>query len=94
MTENITNLITKIAPLNTEINIKVNNLVKIHLNELDELILKLSNFHRVSLHCKCKVCGWIIRNKNEVIDNIRKEHEAKLFMEKNHNIIVCLKARH
>ena len=40
MTEQITNLITKIALLNTEINIKVNNFVKIHLNELDELILK------------------------------------------------------
>ena len=40
MTEHITNLITEIALLNTEINIKVNNLVKVHLNELDELILK------------------------------------------------------
>ena len=37
MTEHIMNLITKIALLNTEINIKVNNLVKIYLNELDEL---------------------------------------------------------
>ena len=40
MTEHITNLITEIALLNTEINIKVNNLVKIHLNSFDELILK------------------------------------------------------
>ena len=31
MTEHITNLISKIAPLNTEINIKVNTLVQIHL---------------------------------------------------------------
>ncbi len=42
MTEHITNPITKIGPLNTEINIKGNNSVKIHLNELDELILKLN----------------------------------------------------
>ena len=40
MTEHITNLITEIALLNTEIYIKVKNLVKVHLNELDELILK------------------------------------------------------
>ena len=40
MTEHITNLITEIALLNTEINIKVKNLVKVHLNELAELILK------------------------------------------------------
>ena len=40
MTKHTTNLITKIALLNTEINIKVNNFVKIHLNELDEPILK------------------------------------------------------
>ena len=37
MTEHITDLIAKIALLNTEIIIKDNNLVKIHLNELDEL---------------------------------------------------------
>ena len=37
MTEHITNLISKIFLLNIEINIKVNNLVKIILNELDEL---------------------------------------------------------
>ena len=35
MTEHITNLITEIALLNTGINIKVNNLVKIHLKNLD-----------------------------------------------------------
>ena len=40
MTEYITNLITETALLNTEINIKVNNLVKLHLHELDELKLK------------------------------------------------------
>ena len=40
MTEYITNLITETALLNTEINIKAKNLVKVHLNELDELILK------------------------------------------------------
>ena len=40
MTEYITNLITETAPLNTETNIKVKNLVKVRLNELDELILK------------------------------------------------------
>ena len=40
MAEHITHLITKMALLNTEINIKVNNLIKIHFNELDELILK------------------------------------------------------
>ena len=49
---------------------------------------------RVPLHCKCKVCGKIIPNWNEVIDNIMKQHEAKLVMEKYHNLIVCLKARH
>ena len=49
---------------------------------------------RVPLHFKCKVCGPIIPNKNEVIDIIRKENDAKLFMEKNHNLNVCLKARH
>ena len=36
----MTEHITEIALLNTEINIKVNNLVKVHLNELDELIPK------------------------------------------------------
>ena len=40
MTEHITNLITETALLNTEINIKAKNIVKVHLNELDELILK------------------------------------------------------
>ena len=40
MTEHITNLITKIDLLNTEINIKVKNLLNIHLHELDELLLK------------------------------------------------------
>ena len=40
MTEHITNLITEIAHLNTEIYIKVNNSVMINLNEIDELILK------------------------------------------------------
>ena len=40
MTEYITNLIKEIALLNTKINIKAKNLVKVHLNELDELILK------------------------------------------------------
>ena len=40
MTENMTSLITEIALLDTEIDIKVNNLVNIHLNELNELKLK------------------------------------------------------
>ena len=40
MTEHITNLMTEIALLSIEININVNNLLKVHLNELDELILK------------------------------------------------------
>ena len=40
MTEHITNLILEIALLNTEIDIKVNYLVKVHLNELEELRLK------------------------------------------------------
>ena len=40
MTEHITNLMTEIALLSTEININGNNLMKVHLNELDELILK------------------------------------------------------
>ena len=35
-TEHITNLISEITLLNTGIKIKVNNLVKVHLNELDE----------------------------------------------------------
>ena len=51
MTEHITNLITEIALLNPEINIKVNNLVKVHLNELDELILKkdkMKNYFHMS----------------------------------------------
>ena len=39
-TEHITNLILEIALLNTEIDIKVNNFVKVHLNELEELRLK------------------------------------------------------
>ena len=39
-TDHITNLILEIALLNTEIDIKVNNLVKVHLNELEELRLK------------------------------------------------------
>ena len=38
-TEHITNIILEIALLNTEIDIKVNNLVKVHLNELEELRL-------------------------------------------------------
>ena len=40
MTEHITNLMTEIALLSTEININGNNLMKVHLNELDKLILK------------------------------------------------------
>ena len=36
---------------------------------------------------KCKECGSIIPNKITL-------DEAKLFMEINHNINVCLKARH
>ena len=40
MTEHIISLIFEITLLNTEIYIKVNNLVKVHLNELDELIPK------------------------------------------------------
>ena len=47
-TENITNLILEIALLNTEIDIKVNNLVKVHLNELEELRLqdrRRNDFH-------------------------------------------------
>ena len=39
-TEHITNLILEIALLNTDIDIKVNNLVKVYLNELEELRLK------------------------------------------------------
>ena len=39
-TELITNLISEISFLNTEIIIKVNNLVKVNSNELDELRLK------------------------------------------------------
>ena len=39
-TEHITNLILEIALLKTEIDTKVNNLVKVHLNELEELRLK------------------------------------------------------
>ena len=39
-TEHITNIILEIALLKTEIDIKVNNLVKVHLNELEELRLK------------------------------------------------------
>ena len=40
MAEHITNIISKIILLNTDINIKVNNLVKTILNELDELTQK------------------------------------------------------
>ena len=40
MTEHITNMISEIALLNTEININFNNLVKVHLIDLDELRLK------------------------------------------------------
>ena len=40
MTEHVTNLILEIASLNTEIDIKVSNLLKVHLNELEELRLK------------------------------------------------------
>ena len=42
-TEHITNLKTEIALLKTNINIKINNLVKILLNELDELIIKITH---------------------------------------------------
>ena len=42
-TEHITNLILEIALLNTDINININNLVKVHLNELDKLRLKQLN---------------------------------------------------
>ena len=37
ITEHIVNLILQIALLNTKIDIKVNNLVKIHFNKLEEL---------------------------------------------------------
>ena len=40
MTEHITNLILEIALLNTKIYIKVKNLVKVHVNEIEELRLK------------------------------------------------------
>ena len=66
MTEHVTNLILEIALLNTEIDIKVNNLVKVDLNELEELRQKikggmtftcLETDFRVPLHLKCTVCG-------------------------------------
>ena len=37
MTEHINNLMLEIALLNIEIDIKVNNLGRVHLNELEEL---------------------------------------------------------
>ena len=62
MTAHISNLISEIARLNTEINIKVNNYVK----ELDELRLKQDRMRNdfymsrecfdVALHLKCKIC--------------------------------------
>ena len=39
-------MITKIDLINTEINIKVNNLLNIHLNELVELIIKLNKMRK------------------------------------------------
>ena len=43
MTEHITNLILEISLLNTEIDIKVKNLVKVHLNELKDQRQKQDN---------------------------------------------------
>ena len=40
MTEPITNLILEISLLNTEIYIKITNLMKVHLDELEEFRLK------------------------------------------------------
>ena len=67
LTEHIIILILENALLNTEIDIKVNILVKVHLNKLEELkhnkIKRGMTFTcietdlRVPLHLKCKVCG-------------------------------------
>ena len=47
MTEHITNLISEIALLNTEVNI--NNIVEVHLYKLDELRLKNPAYGRQSI---------------------------------------------
>ena len=54
MTEHITYLISEITVLNTEINIKVKNIVQVHLYKLGELRLnqdKMRNQFQMSRNC-------------------------------------------
>ena len=43
MTQHISNLISEISLLKTEINIKVDNIVQVHVYKLDDLIIKQDN---------------------------------------------------
>ena len=43
---------------------------------------------------KCKLCNKLLANNREVVNHTMSEHEAKKFMEKTFNMIVCLKTKH
>ena len=79
MTVHVNNLILEIAFLNTEIDIKVNNWVKVHFNELEELRLR-QDTRRNDFHMSR--------------DGFEDALKAKHFMEKNHNMNICLKVSH